>query len=154
MNGRSKVAVSLLAAHEKGFLEKLAYPIVQTYIYYLGTRGVKLPGYVFSSYEYPENGGGLMTYLWSSELADDLNSLWARGILRIDRGSTLYSLGEISTSDAAQLKQEFQNEKEMTYEALCELAKTALENPRQMLEMCYRAYIEALCTKPLLVGAV
>ena len=153
MDSGLKLAVISLAAQDTGH-EWVLYPLEHALVYYLGSRGLMFE-YEFSwPYYYPKQGleqhdwtrgFKLIEYPHSLDLVADLEDSCFAGLLRSRRSSTVsFSPGPLATRNRRKYIHRLDRSQELKYSQLRTKVKAALDNPRHLLDACYRRYIREI----------
>lgn len=155
MEYRMKLVAIAAAAEEAGY-PRVNYPLEHSLVYFLsqGRGQLKFSNYIFNMNLYPsflpaDKKKGPIRYPHSLELRDDLGYLETLGYVDAIRQSMpSYSLGPRGKDEKDKILGRYdsyvQETGEMSYRTLVSKVKEGMNNPRKMLEECYRWYISTL----------
>lgn len=86
----------------------------------------------------------MIEYPHSMDLADDLVDLCIAGVLSMKKASVVaFSRGDVAIEHKKAYLFYLKQEIGVEYETICEQVRAAFENPKRLLEECYKAYVRS-----------
>jgi len=148
---KTGIAIVSIAAKEEGY-ESVPYPLEHALVYFLKHNRFPFK-YSFNWHyclreayrewlkEYRKN---FIEYPHSLELAEDLMSLSASGILKMKASATAFLPGPVSEKKRDLYIQRFDKESPLKFSQVRRYVKQALAHPKTLLDQCYVWYINEI----------
>lgn len=134
----------------------VAYPLEHALVYYLKHQHVNFDFIFTWPYLYPKKEIGeaqwltqiatdVIEYPHSFDLAERLEYLCARGILaKLSSSIEVFTAGPIALKREKDFIERFNKVGGVKYSRLRSLVREALENPKNLLDQCYKLYINEM----------